>query len=116
MESSNTDKKCKLIILTDYDWIQGSKNNSKSVSAGDAFLPNRRNAARCHGRPMIMTELSPVTTHLLSVGHTDCPKLHDMFGACDVKTWQRKFPVGFPVTVFAANLLFTTIFTMLLLV
>ena len=34
----------------------------------------------------------------------------------DAKTWQLKFPVGFPVKVCALNVLLFTIFTMLLLV
>ena len=51
-----------------------------------------------------------ITTHLLSMERSDWPKLHDMFKASDAKTWQCKFPVGFPVRVCALNLLFINIF------
>ena len=46
-----------------------------------------------------------LTMHLLSIQRTDWPKLHDMFKARDAKTWQRSFPLGFPVTICASNLL-----------
>ena len=32
-----------------------------------------------------------ITTHLLSDGRVNWPKLHDMFKACDAKTWQSDF-------------------------
>ena len=51
-----------------------------------------------------------VSTHLLSIELTDWLKLHDMFNARDAKSWQRWFPVGFPVRVCALNLLFINIF------
>ena len=54
--------------------------------------------------------VSELTTHLLSNECTDWPKLHDMFKACDTKTWQREFPVGFPVRVCDLNLLLINIF------
>ena len=50
-----------------------------------------------------------LTTPLLSIEHADWSKLHDMFKIRDAKTWQRKFPVGFPVRVCALNLLFINI-------
>ena len=51
-----------------------------------------------------------VTTHLLSIECSDWPKLHEIFEALDAKTWQRKFPAGFPVRVYALDLLFIKIF------
>ena len=36
------------------------------------------------------------STHLLSIEHTDWTKLHDMLKKGDDKTWQHRFPVGFP--------------------
>ena len=52
-------------------------------------------------------------THLLSIEGADWPKLHDMFKTRDAKTWQRKFPEGFPVGVYALKLLFINIFMMI---
>ena len=51
-----------------------------------------------------------VTTHLLSIERANWPKVHDMFKACDAKTWQHELPVGFQVRVCALNLLFINIF------
>ena len=51
-----------------------------------------------------------ITTHLVYIDCADRPKLQDMFNARDVKTWQRKLPVGFPDRVCALNLLFINIF------
>ena len=51
-----------------------------------------------------------INKHLHSNERADWPKLHDMFKARDAKTWQRGFPVGFPVIVCASNLLLVTIF------
>ena len=56
-----------------------------------------------------MTVLSK-TTHLLTIERTDLPRLHNMFKARVVKTWQREYPVGFPVEVAALNSLFNIIF------
>ena len=53
--------------------------------------------------------VSTLTTHLLSIEHADWLNLHDMFKARDAKSWQRWFPVGFPVRVCALNLLFINI-------
>ena len=53
---------------------------------------------------------------MLSIERAEWLKLHDMFNARDAKSWQRLFPVGFPVRVCALNLSFINIFTMLLLV
>ena len=51
-----------------------------------------------------------VTTHTyFSIERADWPKLHDMFKAHDDKKCQRKFPVGFPVSDCALNLLFVQI-------
>ena len=50
------------------------------------------------------------TTRLLSIERADWLKLHDMFNARDAKSWQRQFPVGFPVKVCVLILLFTNIF------
>ena len=58
----------------------------------------------CHWRQRRMSTL------LLSIERSDRPKLHDMFKARDAQTWQRKFPVGFPVRVCALNLSFINIF------
>ena len=52
-----------------------------------------------------------LTTHLLSIERVDWLKLHDMFNARDAKNWPRKFPVGFPVSVCALNLLLINIFS-----
>ena len=38
-----------------------------------------------------------VTMHLLSIERTDWSKQPDMFKERDAKSWQREFPVGFPV-------------------
>ena len=54
--------------------------------------------------------VSASITHLLFIEHTDWPKLHDMFKACDTKAWQGEFPVGFPVRVCASNFLLINIF------
>ena len=43
---------------------------------------------------------------MLSINHSDWPKLHDMFKARVANVWQCAFPVGFPVEVSALNLLF----------
>ena len=51
-----------------------------------------------------------ITTHLLSIERADLLKLHEMFKARDAKSWQRLFPVGFPVRVCALNLLFFNIY------
>ena len=48
--------------------------------------------------------------HLLSIEPADWPKLQDMFWARGAKTWQRQFPVGFPVRICALYLLFIEIF------
>ena len=56
-----------------------------------------------------MTVLSK-TTHLLSIEGADWPRLHNMFKARGVDTWQHEFPVGFPVEVSALNSLFNSIF------
>ena len=48
-----------------------------------------------------------ITTHMLSIERAGWPKLHDMFKARDAKTRQRKFPVGFPLSVWAITLLFS---------
>ena len=41
-----------------------------------------------------------ITEQLLSIQRADWPKLHDMFKARDSNTWQRQFPVEFPVQCF----------------
>ena len=51
-----------------------------------------------------------LTTHLISIKRADWPKLHDMSKTRDCKAWQRKFPVGYPVTICALNLLLINIF------
>ena len=51
-----------------------------------------------------------ITTHLLSIGRANWPEQHDMFKARDANVWQRKFPGGFPVEVFALDSLFINIF------
>ena len=56
-------------------------------------------------RSCLQQKTSVITTHLLSIERADWPKLHDMFKAGDVKAWQREFPAGFTVTVWASNLL-----------
>ena len=65
---------------------------------------------------VIMHDILCVTTHLLSVERADWPKLHDMFKARDAKTWQRKFPPGFPVKFVPWICYSSTLFTMLLFV
>ena len=45
------------------------------------------------------------TIHLLSIKHAEWPKLHDMFKACDTKTWHCKFLVRFPDRICALHLL-----------
>ena len=38
-----------------------------------------------------------LTTHMLFIERADWSKKPDMFKARDAKSWQREFPVGFPV-------------------
>ena len=57
-------------------------------------------------RDHLLYQRTPMTTHLLPIERADWPKLHNMFEARDAKTWQRKFPVGFPSRVGAFNFLF----------
>ena len=57
-----------------------------------------------------------LTTHLLSIEPAEWPKLREMFKAHDINTWQRAFPIGFPVEVCALNSLFFNIFMMILFV
>ena len=45
-----------------------------------------------------------ITTHLLF------NELRDMFNLKHVKTWQRKFPVGFPIRICALDLLYINTF------
>ena len=54
--------------------------------------------------------ISVLTTHLLSIERADWHKRQDMFKARNADTWQRKFPMGFPVRVCALNLLSINIF------
>ena len=60
--------------------------------------------------PVVRLPPAHLTTHLLSIGRTDWPKLHDIFKACVTNTWQRQIPVGFPVRVCDLYLLFIKIF------
>ena len=51
-----------------------------------------------------------ITTRLLSIERANWPKLHEVFKTRDANTWQREFPVGFPVEVCALNSLSNNIF------
>ena len=51
-----------------------------------------------------------ITTNRLSIEHADWLKPHGTFKARAAKSWQRHFPVGFPVRVCVLNLLFINIF------
>ena len=82
------------------------------------FFEWASNNSRCFNNSFVsdinvmfhIKQFSYITTHLLTNECADWPKLHDMFKACDAKTWQREFPVGSPARVCALNLLLINIF------